>query len=546
MGLDRNIDIRLREHPLKESFMAHVVPCPKCRQSLGLPEPAPARIRCPKCGTIIATRAPDSTISSGSSADFLQKPLTTAAAPPAPLAVPVQTPAVGTIAKPPTPQAAAPPPPKPPGVGRMAFLVGAGAGGLVLLAFLIILILTRGNKKNDKTEEAASPGPKDFLAPSPRRNAQDQEPERKPLSARVQKCVDAGIAYLRREIKKDKFHLSDDRAEPGRIALIALTLLECGVKANDPDIEFAARYIRRSIDTMKTTYTVAPSILFLDRLHRGKTSVPEQDARNIRTLTLRLVAGQTRSLNLWNYNVPLVDDEKAVLDALKADGVYQSPDASPDAPDLSNSQFAALALWAARQRHNLPVDGVLKTAAESVRKKQQENGIWYYRIEKSDENNVDTGTCAGLILLALGRGVRDGGPAFRDDPAVKKAMAHLRKVVNKPVAPGERALGNRFRSAGDLYFLWTLERTLLIADEPLTVDEQDWHQWGTDIIVPRQQLPEGYWAEHYSGPVDTCFALLFLVRADLFRDLTVKLRQLAMLDRPPEQLAQAPAHKPQG
>jgi len=31
-----------------------------------------------------------------------------------------------------------------------------------------------------------------------------------------------------------------------------------------------ATYVRNYVPEMKTTYTVAPAILFLDRLHRGK------------------------------------------------------------------------------------------------------------------------------------------------------------------------------------------------------------------------------------------------------------------------------------
>ena len=59
---------------------------------------------------------------------------------------------------------------------------------------------------------------------------------------------------------------------------------------------------------------------------------------------------------------------------------------------------------------------------------------------------------------------------------------------------------------------------------------EDWHAWGTKVILPHQEKA-GSWSESPHGPLaDTCFALLFLVRANLFQDLTDKLQALAMAE----------------
>jgi hypothetical protein len=55
-----------------------------------------------------------------------------------------------------------------------------------------------------------------------------------------------------------------------------------------------------------------------------------------------------------------------------------------------------------------------------------------------------------------------------------------------------------------------------------TIGGKDWHQWGAEILVANQQA-DGNWKGSYV-PADTCFALLFLRRANLAQDLTTSLK----------------------
>src|SRR5262249_1355787 len=57
-----------------------------------------------------------------------------------------------------------------------------------------------------------------------------------------------------------------------------------------------------------------------------------------------------------------------------------------------------------------------------------------------------------------------------------------------------------------------------------TIGKKDWYAWGADLLVA-DQTPDGSWAGQYGqGGCDTCFALLFLRKANLARDLSASLR----------------------
>lgn len=77
---------------------------------------------------------------------------------------------------------------------------------------------------------------------------------------------------------------------------------------------------------------------------------------------------------------------------------------------------------------------------------------------------------------------------------------------------------------GDCYFLWCLERVAMIYDKK-TIDGEDWYSWGVDILLGCQKQ-DGSWVDRHGDIADTCFALLFLTRANLAKDLTNKLQEL--------------------
>ena len=149
----------------------------------------------------------------------------------------------------------------------------------------------------------------------------------------------------------------DWQYDVGSAALIALAFLESGVPPEDPSLVAAARAIRAVSPRLTKTYAISLVILFLDR------SAGKGDATIIRELAYRLLAGQDGSSWGWNYDCPIVKDQRDLLSYLESNrkrtdfGKYEPRGSA----DNSNTQFAVLALWIAR-RHNVSVEFALARA----------------------------------------------------------------------------------------------------------------------------------------------------------------------------------------
>ncbi|HMC89288.1 MAG TPA: hypothetical protein VKI17_07055, partial [Gemmataceae bacterium] len=228
----------------------------------------------------------------------------------------------------------------------------------------------------------------------------------------VKQAVSRGVAHLR---GLQAPHGSWPTASPGATALVGLTLLECDVPATDPAVQHAATHLRKvwtDINDLHTTYALALTLLFFDRL--GDPA----DIPIIQALGVRILGGQN-TLGGWSYQCPeLTKEEVRKLKSLaerqaelKADG--QIPKAGTHTPrsrvelpreirrllteferkgpmkpgsldaaaggggDNSNTQFAIIALWAAR-RQGVPVDKALANAATRFRTTQHPDGGWGY------------------------------------------------------------------------------------------------------------------------------------------------------------------------
>ena len=158
-------------------------------------------------------------------------------------------------------------------------------------------------------------------------------------------------------------------------------------------------------------------------------------------------------------------------------------------------------------------------------------------------------TCAGLLGLAAAHAARNeailragskpgkhtsgtkGTTARPTDPrrdlAIRAGLIALGRAIGHPtngrVPPQLLQIDGRNGRA--YYFLWSLERVAMIFGLE-TIGKKDWYSWGAEILLANQQ-PNGGWAngDHSGGPCcDTAFALLFLSRANLARDLTHSLK----------------------
>jgi hypothetical protein len=232
--------------------------------------------------------------------------------------------------------------------------------------------------------------------------------------------------------------------------------------------------------------------------------------------------------------------------------------------DNSNTKFATLALWVAR-RHGVPVEGALRLVEKRFRTSQHADGGWGYWLSgampsgggapagrgqrregrgmnesaRSMTESLGSMTCAGLLGLAVGEGSaretayrtdKRAAPtrpaprtAARDDPQIRAGLSLLASVIGQPLFDGGRDGIQLFNLKGDhYYFLWALER-VAVAYGLETINGKDWYAWGSRFMLDRQGR-DGGWQGSYEGSVDTCFALLFLRKANLSKDLSAILK----------------------
>jgi hypothetical protein len=193
--------------------------------------------------------------------------------------------------------------------------------------------------------------------------------------------------------------------------------------------------------------------------------------------------------------------------------------------DNSNTQFALLALWAAR-RHGVPAGATLRLAAERFERSQNPDRNWNYRFHPGGgppEPRSRAMTAAGALALAIGHAL--DGPAD-PCPQLTLGLAAMARDVGPPTGEWKRRV-----PMTDVYYLWSLERTAVLFDLP-EVGDRDWYRWGAEALVTNQ-TGRGDWGAWDRGPpnayptygpvANTSFALLFLKRADLCKGLTAEL-----------------------
>ncbi|MFO0823192.1 MAG: HEAT repeat domain-containing protein [Gemmataceae bacterium] len=242
---------------------------------------------------------------------------------------------------------------------------------------------------------------------------------------------------------------------------------------------------------------------------------------------------------------------------------------TPD-EDNSNTQFATIAIWLAR-KHGVPVNEALDRIEKRFRFTQNAHGGWSYN---PTEEGSPAMYCAGLIGLATGIARREerrtkpepkpepkktdpgtdpkknpedpffnpktpdpkgepkkNAPPRLIDPldrATHAAFAGLGQYLVASVRAGQGSLLVRPNGRGkdDLYFLWSLERmSVLYGVEK--IGGVNWYESGAHTIV-HLQAPDGSWSVtpgDYGSEVDTAFAVLFLCKSNLARDLSGKVQK---------------------
>jgi len=206
--------------------------------------------------------------------------------------------------------------------------------------------------------------------------------------------------------------------------------------------------------------------------------------------------------------------------------------------DHSNTQFATVGLWCGR-RHGVDVSDALVALDKHYRACQGGDGGWSYSTIAVGGGGASSPsmTCAGLMGLAMGFGAKNlddkvGRRADPDEIAKDKSVEAGLKYIGDFIAaagaqraPGVGAFEPNALSA-DLYFMWSLERVGMVYGLK-TIGKVDWYEWGSDILVAKQQRDGSWLSNGFHGGTQensTAFALLFLTKANLAEDLSGKLK----------------------
>jgi hypothetical protein len=406
--------------------------------------------------------------------------------------------------------------------------------------------------------------------------------------ALIDKAVQKGVEVIKRAQRENGSWRGGYAS--GIASLAGLTLLECGVPSDDSSVKKAADFVRNDSLTMTDTYHLALGILFLDRL-----SDPA-DVPLIESMTVRLLAGQNANGG-WSYQCPSISAEEVrrlttvlkgrselvagqrpkggstehvqeikrsskdlpreIQDQLEAiaRGNFNPPPPPAGFPgvvadrtafggDNSNTQFAILALWVAR-RYGLPVEDAVARTDARFRKSQHRDGGWGYRVE--DPESTNTMTCAGTLALAVAHGIaadlakkaNKPAPDPSKDAPLQAALLAISTTIDHPVEKRGGRVEVIPQGRRAYYFLWSLERVAMALGLE-TIGKKDWYTWGAEILVANQRADGSWLGDHAwlaDNTVDTCFALLFLRRANLARDLTARFRN--RLSDPGQRVLQA-------
>jgi hypothetical protein len=385
----------------------------------------------------------------------------------------------------------------------------------------------------------------------------------------IDRAIDNGVAALRRMQQPDGSWPHD---KIGATALAGLTILEMVGDREDKSVLAAAAKVREASPRLTDTYSLALSVLFLDRLENVA------DTPLIESMLVRLIAGQRHGC--WDYECPKISEEEVRrlkaetgdgsrvlksgrdLSKLPAKGKRTKDDLPKEIQDQialitrlagrgadaglggdnSNTQFATLALWVGR-RYGIPAQGPLLAIDKHFRSSQRTNGGWGYSVVAPGPGGLAPAapafahvepamTCAGLLGLAVGHGAsldikKKKNPKLEStdvskDSQIKLGFADLANHVGKPTGwsgAGKPAVDIPIASGKAYYYFWSLERTAVVYNVE-TIGKKDWYNWGAEILLVSQR-GNGSWVGGYSEcGADTCFALLFLKRVNLARDLS--------------------------
>ncbi len=339
-----------------------------------------------------------------------------------------------------------------------------------------------------------------------------------PKSPEVLAAVQRAVTFLEREGPRE--------SRLGGKALIAMALLKAGATEDHPMIQDTVKGIRASISTDKGVqisdhiYTAGLVVLFLGDLAPDRYR-PELDAY------ARFLLQNQRTDGSWTY-----------LTSGSADK-YPSG-------DMSMTQYGVMALWTLHQLgFDIPGERINRVGRWLVSVQDPEGGYAYQTTVKGNFESVSWSgvrlsmSTAGMAsvyvcrdLFGYNNGPRPGEEetvheAFREVPREDggfRSVDNFRFTIPKSTFDGVQNRGNRWLAKHFypittstqyfFYYLYALERYGAFREltEMKINPSPDWYN-DTAAFLLEKQGKDGSWNGNLGKPVDTAYAVLFLLRS---------------------------------
>ena len=311
----------------------------------------------------------------------------------------------------------------------------------------------------------------------------------------VKSAIDKGLQFL---LQKQGANGTwpDKEYTVGKTSLALMTLIDCGLTADDEPVQRALKFLREGRPP-NMTYQVALQIMALAAVKDGN-----RDATLMSNLATKLLRQQVKTGEYaggWSYN--MTESREGL-----------------GATDRSNSEFAIQALREA-QFANIPIDRkTWELVREAWATGQGLDGGWNY-IGSGPNNSGSTGsmTVAGITTQVIVESMLrdqpdenpDGSPHCCGQPEQNASLDRGLKWLEKNFTVGQNPHG----SGGGLNYLRGVERAGRMTGRRF-VGRHDWYREGAEFLIRMQDQRHGSWRGQGQGEQDevvaTCFALQFL------------------------------------
>jgi len=331
-----------------------------------------------------------------------------------------------------------------------------------------------------------------------------------PLVKQVKAGIQKGVRYLTSKQQADggwENLVGDEKSvyQGGSTALAVFALLNCeDTLLDDPNLR------------AKRTQAIADGIK-----HLGRIDSPKVYVRALQTMAFveaKVEMEKVKANVQWLLDARVYDKGQFI-------GWEYEKRANTKTSDASNSQYAMLALWYARQAGVAIDRKVWEEIHHYYQRTQRPDGAWTYSTDYGPTDEINrpsqTMTVAGLCGLYIAgieiNGGREQGlkngifskcGQYGDDASITKALTWLNGNASKKI-PAAFALDLPQRA---YYHLYGLERAGRLSGMRF-FGEHDWYREGCEFLVKKQEA-DGSWATRGGWDrwphVNTSFALLFL------------------------------------